>query len=358
MNGANFHTNFHGVTWGNAVLVGAAWVGLVVIVAALFDVKAAAAGWLTSFVFAAQILLGSLSLGMIHRLTGGGWGAIVAPGAVPAAAAVPLLVALAIPLFVAVPALYPWPHQAGAIKADVLSYYLNIPSYIVRSAVALIGWSALAWFLPRTPGRAGERLAALGLVFHALVISSVSIDWYLSLEAPFTSSSFGASVAVSSLVAALAWSAVVAPSAGDDAAVGDVGSLLLATILGITYIDFMAVLVIWYGDIPREEIWLVVRDRWPWSALAVAAFLLGSVFPTLALLLARVRNARRPLRGIGLCVLAGLAAYDAYLIVPPIGSAALWTALVAVIGVGLMMVGVFLRAAAEPRLAMEPPDAR
>jgi len=354
MNGNHFHR----AAWGNAALVAAAWVGIVLVVLAVFDAGAAAAGWLTGFVFAAQILLGSLTLAMIHRLTGGAWGAVVAPAAVPAAAAVPLLAVLAIPLFIAIAMLDPWLHQAGAIKPDVLSYYLNLPSYIVRSAVALIGWSALAWFLPRTPGRAGELLAALGLAFHALVISSVSIDWYLSLEAPFTSSSFGASVAVSSLLAALAWSVVVAPATGESAPVGDVGGLLLATVLGITYIDFMAVLVIWYGDIPREEIWFVVRERWPWPVLAVAAFLLGSLIPTLALLLSRVRNARRPLRAVGLCVLAGLAIYDAYLIAPPTGTAALWTALVAVSGVSLMTIGVFLRGTAAPLSAMEPADAR
>ena len=94
----------------------------------------------------------------------------------------------------------------------------------------------------------------------------------------------------------------------DDPAMGDVGGLLLATVLGITYIDFMAVLVIWYGDIPREEIWFVERDRLPWTLLAAAAFVLTSLGPVLALLLSRVRNARRPLRAVGICVLLGVAA--------------------------------------------------
>lgn len=351
-------SNFRHTAWGNAALVGAAWIGAVLIIAALFDAKTVAAGWLIGFAFWAQILLGSLCLGMIHRLTGGAWGALVAPVAEPAAAAVPLLIVLAIPLFIAVPALYPWSQHASAIKPDVLSYYLNLPSYVVRSAVALFGWSALAFLLPRTPGRPGELLAALGLVFHALVISSVSIDWYLSLEAPFTSSSFGAGVAVSSLLAALAWAVVVTPAADEDPAVGDVGGLMLACVLGITYIDFMAVLVIWYGDIPREEIWFVVRQRWPWLALAWAAFLLGSLLPTLALLLSRIRNQRRPLRTVGGCVLIGIALYDAYLIAPPAGAAALLPALIAVVGIGLALIGVILTGATALLAPREPTNAR
>jgi hypothetical protein len=342
----------------NAALVGAAWAAVLLIAAALLDPKAAAAGWLIGFAFWAQILVGSLTLIMIHRLTGGRWGETAAPVVEPAAAAVPLLVVIAIPLFISIPTLYPWPHHPGAIKQDVLSYYLNVPSFIVRALLALIGWSALAVFLPRINGRSGRFLAAHGLAFHALIISFVSIDWYLSLEAPFTSSSFGASVAISSLVGALAFVALLAPLPEGDPAVGDIGGLLLATVLGITYIDFMAVLVIWYGDLPHEEIWFVERDRWPWDALAAAAFIVTSLLPILALLLSRVRNARRPLRAVGACVLIGLACYDAYLIAPPAGWRALITALIAIIGVGLALLGLFMSGVTTLFPLREPADAR
>jgi hypothetical protein len=342
----------------NAALVGAAWAAVLLIAAALLEPKAAAAGWLIGFAFWVQILVGSLSLIMIHRLTGGHWGEVAAPVLEPATAAVPLLLLLAIPLFVSIPTLYPWPHHPASIKADVLSYYLNVPSFIVRTLLALIGWSALPLFLPRINGRSGRFLAAHGLVFHALIISFVSIDWYLSLEAPFTSSSFGASVAISSLVGALAFTALLAPMPDDDPAVGDIGGLLLATTLGITYIDFMAVLVIWYGDLPHEEIWFVARDRWPWNAVAAAAFILTSVIPVVALLLARVRNARRPLRAVGACVLIGLACYDAYLVAPAAGWRALITALVAVVGIGLALLGLFMSGVATLFRLREPADAR
>ncbi len=350
--------NLRRTTWRNAAFVGAAGAAALLIIAAVFDAKVAAAGWLVGFAFWAQILLGSLTLTMIHRLTGGRWGEIAAPVIAPAAAAVPLLVVFAIPLFIAVPILYQWPLRPASIKPDVLSYYLNTPSFIVRTGLALIGWSALAAFLPRIGGRRGQLLAALGLVFHAVILSSVSIDWYLSLEAPFTSSSFGASVAVSALVGALALTAAVASMPEGDPATGDVGSLLLATILGITYIDFMAVLVIWYGDIPREEIWFVERNRLPWTLLAAAAFVLTSLGPVLALLLSRVRNARRPLRAVGICVLAGLALYDAYLIAPPAGGFALLTALLAVAGIGLALAGIFFSGVTTLDFLREPADVR
>ena len=119
-------------------------VAVLLVVAAVFDAKAVAAGWLIGFAFWAQILVGSLTLLMIHRLTGGRWGELAAPVIAPAAAAMPLLIVLAIPLFIAIPALYPWSHHPAAIKPDVLSYYLNTPAFIVRTVLALAGWTALA----------------------------------------------------------------------------------------------------------------------------------------------------------------------------------------------------------------------
>jgi hypothetical protein len=349
---------YNGNASRNAALVGTGWMAIILIATAAFNPGIAAAGWLVGFVFWAQILIGSLTLVMLHRLTGGRWGTLIAPVVEPATAALPLLIVLAVPLFFAIPVLYPWPQHPAAIKPDVLSYYLNTPSFIVRSLLALAGWSALAWLLPRIGGRLGLLLAALGLVFHALVISSISIDWYLSLEAPFNSSSFGASVAITALVGALALAALFVPASDDDPALGDLGGLLLATILGITYIDFMAVLVIWYGDLPSEEIWFVERGNLLWSALAVASFLLVSLLPVLALLLSRVRNARRPLRAIGACVLIGLACYDAYLIGPRFGAATLLTAAVAVIGIGLGLIGLFMSAAIDLIYRREPAGAR
>ena len=68
--------------------------------------------------------------------------------------------------------------------------------------------------------------------------------------------------------------------------------------LGITYVDFMALLVIWYGDLPLKVVWFTERIRFPWLALGVGAFS-RSVIPILALLPACLRNSRSRLRFIG-----------------------------------------------------------
>lgn len=321
-------------------LAGAAAGAAGVVICAAFAPKAAAAGWLIGFAFWSQVAVGSLLLMMIHRLTGGGWGYALRPVIEPFAATIPLLIVLIVPVFVAVPALFPWSAGTEDVKPDVLAAYLNMPLFVMRSLIALAGWTLLAYQVPRLPGRRGQLLAAVGLVFHAIVIGAIGVDWFLSLEPPFRSSSFGASLAVTQLVAALAFALVLAPE--DEETAGDLGGLLLAFVLGITYIDFMAVLIIWYGNVPSTTAWFVLRERLPWSALAVAAFALGAALPIFALFPARVRNSRTLLRGVAGCVLVGLLCYGAYLIAPPFGALALVPGVLATAAIGLLLIGLTL----------------
>jgi heme exporter protein D len=133
---------------------------------------------------------------------------------------------------------------------------------------------------------------------------------------------------VSQILAALAFAALAAPGL-DQRTTRDLAGLMLATVLGLTYIDFMAVLVIWYGDLPNKVGWFVVRAFAPWTWLAFAAFVFVSVLPVLALLLERVRTSRAALRAVGVSILLGLAFYDGYLLAPVYGLGSLATAVLA-----------------------------
>jgi hypothetical protein len=278
---------------------------------------------------------------MIHRLTGGRWGVVLHDVLSATAALVPVMAVLLVPVLIAVPALYPWAHGEGGVIASVSQIYLNVPAFVARSVIAFAGWSLLAVAVPRISDARGVLLSAIGLVFYCVLISLVPVDWILSLEHPFYSESFGASVAVTQLLAALAWLAAL--GLPEDAMTqGDIGGLLLAMVLAITYFDYMALLIIWYSDLPHKEFWFVEREAAPWWMLALVAFLLGSALPILALLLGRVRNHRKPLRVVGVTVLVGVAFYDVYLIAPPFGWRALAGAALALIAIGGLLGGLML----------------
>jgi hypothetical protein len=176
----------------------------------------------------------------------------------------------------------------------------------------------------------------------------------LSLEPPFVSSSFGAATAIMQLLTGLAWAALLAPEPENDPVVGDIGGLLLTLVLGITYIDFMAVLVIWYGDLPNRVFWFVERDRLPWSALALGAFVLVSALPTCALIAARVRRSRSALRAVGASVLGGSMLYTAYLTAPRFGTGALIGAALAIAAIGLLLAALTAAGAQAPRRERRP----
>jgi hypothetical protein len=314
-----------------ALPIAAAAAAVALVVAAVIAPREAAAGWLIGFVYVSLFPLGSLGWLLIHRLTGGRWGEVLRPVFAPAAACIPLFALLFVPVVLAMPVLFPWAAGASAAKPHVAQLYLNGMLFILRAIIAFVGWSALAFLLPLAPGRL---LAAFGLIFYAVTVSFTGIDWVLSTEPVFMSTSFGAGLAVTQLLATLAFAALFAPG---DLAVGarrDLAGLMLAVVLGLTYIDFMAVLVIWYSDLPDKVSWFAERTAAPWQALAVAAFILGSALPILLLLLKRVRASRPALRLVAICVLAGLALYDGYLLAPVYGAWSLATAVLAIIALG------------------------
>ncbi len=309
-------------------------VGLLAI--AVIEPREAAAGWLIGFLFWSQIPVGSLLLTMIHSLTGGRWGFALRPVLAPATAAVPWLFLAIVPVFLGMPLLYSWATSSSVVKPDVAADYLNQSFFIGRSVIALAVWSALSILMRLSAPRYALLIAGIGLALYGITISVVAIDWFLALEPPFVSSSFGASVGIMQLITAMAWGALLAPEPAADPVAGDIGGLLLAFVLGITYVDFMAILVIWYGDLPHKEFWFVERDHFPWSALAAAAFVLGSVVPIFALFLSRIRNSRAALRPVAISVLLGSMLYIAYLIAPSFGVFSLVPAVLALIVIGLL----------------------
>lgn len=300
--------------------------------------KAAAGGWLSAFVFWSGIPIGSATALMIYTLTGGRWGARFAAVFMPSAAAIPLMAVLFVPVLAEPSWFYPWTSKTGGASAEVLQFYLNTSFFIARSVIAFCLWTFLGFTLPRLTGWPAVLVAAIGLAWHALIIGPIGTDWILSLEPVFISDSFGASLALTQLASAFAWAVVLSPGCNEDIGLADIGGLLLATLLGVTYMNFIAVLVIWYGDLPDRVFWFIHRDHWPWTAVGAAAFILGSVVPIFSLFLERVRSTRRGLRIMGVITLAGIAAYYAYLITPPFGALSIAAPLLANVAIGALLI--------------------
>jgi hypothetical protein len=317
----------------------------------LVPIKILLRGWLVAFAIWSLCPVGSMTLLLIHRLTGGEWGRAAAPMLRPAAALIPLVALAFVPILFGLADIYPWAADPSAIPADVARWYLSEPSFAVRAVIALAGWSVLGVVFA---GGIGSRLlAGLGLAFFGLTVSLVAVDWYLSLEPHYVSSAFAAMIAIQQLLAALAVVALVGTPLIEGKVAGNLSALLIATLLGVLYLELMSFVVAWYGDLPEKAAWFLKRAGSGWIVILTVAIALGAVLPFGMLLVNAIRRSRQGLRVVGSLVLFGSALHMLWLLVPALDNQTgiVVVACVALAGLGFisLMIGSALRPVLEAR---------
>jgi len=265
----------------------------------------------------ANILLGAmylvgLSLGALLFLVFGyvthaGWN--VAFRRVPEALAGTLPVgALFVLLSLAgLPLLYEWSH-AGAMEHDALlaskSWWLEPSAFVLRSIAYLVIWLLFARLIIKgsratdaaAAGRALSRnvvLSAVFLVVFAATFSLATFDWLMSLEPHWFSTVFAVynfSGVVLSGLAAITLACVALRRAGPlrgifrDDHLHDLGKLTIGFSTFWAYIWFCQYMLIWYGNIPEETAYYVLREQGAWAPLTFFNPIVNWLVPFLILL--------------------------------------------------------------------------
>lgn len=307
---------------------------------AILDPGPALRGWHIGFVLWSGPAIGALALLLIQRLTGGRWGIGFAPELAPAAATVPLFLLLVLPLLFGAPDVFRWAADPGSVTPSVRDFFLNPGFYAARSIVLLLVWSGLSLALPRLEGPRGRVAAGLGLAFHGVAVSIVSVDWVLSVQPGWPSSNFPMAFATQQLALALAWAAVQERKRPSVGPLADIDGLLFATLLGLTYLQYMDYLVVWYGDRPGLDAWYLTRARDPWRWLLVSGFLVGALLPTGLFVLRHKVGRHRATRAAGFAVFLGAILYETWLIAPSSGADGLAPGALAVLGIGGVWIGL------------------
>jgi hypothetical protein len=333
---------------GLALLVAAE--GLLAALGWLVPIETLLRGWLVAFATWSLVPIGSMVLLLIHYLTGGEWGYAAAPVLRPAAAMVPLVALAFVPVLVALPEIYSWAADPSTIPADVARWYLNEPSFLIRAVITLGGWSLLGILF--AAGLGSRLLAGLGLAFFGLTISFVAVDWYLSIEPHYVATAFAAMIAIQQLLAALAVTAVIGTPAIDGKVAGDLGALLIATLLGVVYLELMTFVVAWYGDLPEKSVWFLERSGFGWISVLITAIVAGAVLPFAMLLVNAVRRSRLGLRVAGGLILFGTILHISWLLVPAfdlqVGTMAFACASIIVLVLVSLMIGSALHSVLGP----------
>lgn len=327
--------------------------------------------------YLASLAVSALFFAATQRLTGARWSAGLRR--VPEALALTLPVG-AVMLLCAVAlgreALYPWarpgtfsgePDFAGKIV------YLKPAFVFARMALVLAVWMGFAvWFrrasLDERAGRGAtyerrlDRIAAAFAPVFALTFTMASYDFLISLDPRWFSTMFAVYVFAGSFVqgiAAITLATVILRRRrgvlGEvgPAALHDLGKLLFAFTTFWAYTWVCQYLLIWYGDMPEEVGYYVVRTSGPWLPLFLGGLALGWLVPFLVLLPVSAKRSPRVLAAVSALILVARW-LDVYLLVTPCVSPAPELGL-AELGIGAVSVALvvvlFMRRFAAPRRA-------
>jgi hypothetical protein len=295
--------------------------------------------YLWSYLFVVGLGVGPLAWLMLQYLTGGAWGAVIRRPCEAATRTLPLIALMFLPILIGRHTLYDWSVAAKVAADEVLQFkhtYLNVPFFLARTAIYFGGWLFLSWYLNRCSAREDReghnavhgKMSAIsgpGLIFLALSLTFMSIDWVLSVDPRWFSTMFGLLIIAGELLSSMAFlitlmvllsrrrpmSEILTPRH-----LHDLGKLLLMLVMVWAYFSFSQFLIIWAGNLPEEIPWYLTRMHGGWQYMGLV-LVIGHFALPFALLLSRdLKRNFKLLASIAVFVLA-MRLVDLYWVVAP-----------------------------------------
>jgi hypothetical protein len=274
----------------------------------------ALAAYLAAFATVASIAVGALILQLIGYAANTRWLSVPRRIVGTVALAVVPLALLFVPIALGAAWLYLWAdaHAVATLPEEVRALllhkrpYLNLPFFVVRTAIYFAVWITAAvllrvWSrrhtgvaadpevaLARERGFASAMLPAVGLA-----MSFASFDWLMSLEPTWTSTIFGVYYFAGGFLAGIATVALAAWAGGRSAPAGDaltphhfhaLARLLLAFTVFWAYVAYFQVFLVQIADRPNEVSFYLHRSAGSWRAFVIALAVGHFALPFLLLL--------------------------------------------------------------------------
>lgn len=203
-----------------------------------------------------------------------------------------------------------------------------------------LGSRAPAWWSRVTVGWKGReaeieesyqrniKLSPVLIVTYMLVFSLFAVDAVMSLEPHWYANMFPAWIAVSSLWVSLAWISFFAVYGGSWLQMDhltkrsnfhDLGKMMFALCVFWAYTTYAQFLPIWYGNMPEETGYLMLRIYTDtWGPLAKVVLGLCFVIPFTVLLSRGVKKLPRSLAAIGMVIALGVFLERFLLVMPTV----------------------------------------
>ena len=322
------------------------------------------------------VALGSACLLMIQYIAQGDWGFVIRRCCESGLRTIPLLFVLILPLLLGLKELYAWA-RPEVVSADVIlqhkAAYLNIPFFLVRTALYFIIWGLFAHFLSKLSaeqdrtGEAGIRrrlevISGPGLAVMGLTITFSAIDWVMSLDPHWFSTLFGFNFMVGDVLTTLAVMICALAYLKDREPLAsllkpkhfhDLGNLLMAFVILWAYMLLSQFLIIWSGNLPEEISWYVDRTSNGWAVVGVILVVFHFAVPFLVLLSRQTKRGVHNLVRVAAFLLVMRLLDLLWTVAPTLHHEQFyisWMDLVAPIGIGGLWLAAFLRGVREQPL--------
>jgi hypothetical protein len=263
--------------------------------------------YLTSYMYLVSIGIGSLFLVALEYAAGAVWSTPFRRIVEFLSASVPLLIILALPLVFNLDHLFLWANKLTVMNDENLQQktaYLNVPFQLIRLGFILITWIIFYWVLTKNSRKqdlsGDQKLTAKNvrismgfLIWFAISISIIAVDWMLSIEPHWYSTIFGVYYFAGTAWASLAALTLIVVLLRENGYLTDkikkdhyysLGTLLFAFTCFWGYIAFSQYVLIWYGDLPHETSWFFHRWGGIWSVLSTTLVVAHFIVPFFALL--------------------------------------------------------------------------
>ena len=300
-----------GVTPLNVVFRALIGVGLISFFALYSSNQAQAwSAILRSHFYFLTISLGAMFFIVLQWITTSMWSSPVRRIAEGFTAYIPFILFTTLLVFLGSKSLFKWT-DLEAIKGDAVVEgklgYLNMPFFIIRTLISVIGWTLFAKVLVgrslstdtgsnyKAVYEGNRKLGVVFLMFFAISFSMAAFDQLMSLDPHFFSTMFGVYTfagAYQSFFAMLAVVTILMKRNGklgqlvNENHIHDIAKLMFAFTVFWAYTGFSQYMLIWYANLPEETGYFLLRFNPGWEPWTIGLFI-GKFFVPFFLLLPR-----------------------------------------------------------------------
>ena len=246
--------------------------------------------FLIQYFFFICLALAGMFFIALHHLTNSTWSTVIKR--VPEGMSAYILPAAmgSIIIFIGASRLYSW--LAGDFHAQpAKEIYLSLPWFIVRTVLFLLIWFIFSRLITKRypvptgapadkPAAMTIKLSAAFMIIFALTFTLFSFDLLMSLKPDWYSTIFGVYCFAGLFQSGLALITILTIAAHRVGGFGntlheshlkDLGTLLFAFTIFWGYIGFAQFMLIWYGNMPEEISFFMMRmhNGWQWLTLTL-----------------------------------------------------------------------------------------